>query len=32
VYLAVVLDLVSRRVVGWAMGEKRPQELAITAL
>ena len=31
-YLAVVLDLFSRRVVGWAMRETMPQELTITAL
>jgi putative transposase len=30
--LAVVLDLFSRRVVGWAMRETMPQELTITAL
>jgi putative transposase len=31
-YLAVVLDLFSRRVVGWAMRETMPQELTIAAL
>ena len=31
-YLAVVLDLFSRRVVGWAMSETMPQELTIAAL
>ena len=31
-YLAVVLDLFSRRVVGWSMRETMPQELTITAL
>ena len=31
-YLAVVLDMFSRRVVGWAMSEKMPQELTMTAL
>jgi len=31
-YLAVVLDLFSRRVVGWSMRGTMPQELAIAAL
>ena len=31
-YLAVVLDLFSRRVVGWSMRETMPQELTIAAL
>ncbi len=31
-YLAVVLDLFSRRVVGWAMRETMAQELTIAAL
>jgi len=31
-YLAVVLDMFSRRVVGWAMRETMPQELTIAAL
>ena len=31
-YLAVVLDLFSRRVVGWSMRETMTQELTITAL
>ena len=31
-YLAVVLDLASRRVVGWAMGESLEAELALAAL
>ena len=31
-YLAVLLDLYSRRVVGWAMGEKQNRQLAIDAL
>ena len=30
-YLAVVLDLYARRVVGWAMSDKPDAELAITA-
>jgi putative transposase len=30
--LAIVLDLISRRVVGWAMRETMPQELTMTAL
>ena len=32
VYLAVVLDLYSRRVVGWAMSPKPEKQVAITAL
>lgn len=31
-YLAVLLDLYSRRVIGWAMGAKPDQQLAIAAL
>jgi putative transposase len=31
-YLAVVLDMFSRRVVGWAMSKTMPQELTISAL
>lgn len=31
-YLAVVLDMYSRRVVGWAMSERASQELASAAL
>ncbi len=31
-YLAVVLDLFSRKVVGWAMSETMPQELTLAAL
>lgn len=31
-YLAVLLDLYSRRVIGWAMGAKPDQHLAIAAL
>jgi putative transposase len=31
-YLAVVLDLASRRVVGWAMGRSLEAELALSAL
>ena len=31
-YLAVMLDLFSRKVVGWSMGEKPDQELASAAL
>lgn len=31
-HLAVVLDLFSRRVVGWAMGNKRDQALGLNAL
>jgi putative transposase len=32
VYLAVLLDLYSRRVIGWAMSHKPDQHLALTAL
>ncbi|MCX7420463.1 MAG: IS3 family transposase [Planctomycetia bacterium] len=31
-YLVAVLDLFSRRVVGWSLGSKRTSELVITAL
>jgi putative transposase len=31
-YLAVVLDLYSRQVVGWAMDERMPQQLTLVAL
>lgn len=31
-YLAVVIDLYARRVVGWAAGDRRHKELALTAL
>ena len=31
-YLAVLLDLYSRQVVGWAMGERQNRQLAIDAL
>jgi transposase InsO family protein len=31
-YLACVLDLFSRKVVGWAMNERMPKELALDAL
>jgi transposase InsO family protein len=31
-YLAIVLDLFSRRIVGWAVSERITKELAITAL
>jgi transposase InsO family protein len=31
-YLAIVLDMFSRRVVGWAMRDTMPQELTIAAL
>ena len=31
-YLAVVIDLYSRRVVGWAMSERMTQDLAHTAI
>ena len=31
-YLAVVLDLFSRKVVGWAMSETMPQDLTLAAL
>ncbi len=32
IYLAVLLDLYSRRVVGWAMSERRDGQLALDAL
>jgi transposase InsO family protein len=32
VYLAVILDLYSRRVIGWAMSHKPDQHVALTAL
>lgn len=32
VYLAVILDLYSRRVIGWAMSRKPDQHVALTAL
>lgn len=32
VYLAVILDLYSRRVIGWAMSRKPEQHVALTAL
>lgn len=32
VFLAVILDLFSRRVVGWAMSDKRDRHLALSAL
>ena len=32
VYLAVVLDVYSRKVVGWAFGQQQPAELVIAAL
>lgn len=32
VYLAVVLDAFSRRVIGWALGRRLKAELAVTAL
>lgn len=32
VYLAVVLDVYSRKVVGWAFGQKQTADLVITAL
>lgn len=32
VYLAVILDLFSRRVVGWAIGNRMKQDLALRAL
>ena len=32
VYLAVVLDAFSRRVIGWALGRTLEAELAVTAL
>ena len=31
-YLALVLDLFARKIVGWAMSESMPQELTIEAL
>jgi putative transposase len=31
-YLALVLDLFSRKLVGWAMSETMPQELTLAAL
>lgn len=31
-YLAVVLDLFARRVIGWAMSHRQDQELALSAL
>lgn len=31
-HLAILLDLFSRRVVGWAMGNKRSQDLSLNAL
>jgi transposase InsO family protein len=31
-YLAVLLDLYARRIVGWAMGDRQNQQLAIDAL
>jgi transposase InsO family protein len=31
-HLAVLLDLHSRRVIGWAMGDKRTQDLCLAAL
>jgi transposase InsO family protein len=31
-YLAVVLDLFARKVVGWAMSASMPQELTLAAL
>ena len=31
-YLAVILDLFSRRIVGWAMGARMTQELVCTAM
>ena len=32
VYLALVLDLFARKIVGWAMSETMPQELTLAAL
>ncbi len=32
IYLAVVLDAFSRRVVGWAIGETMAAELVLSAL
>ena len=31
-YLAVILDLISRRVIGWAVSHRRKRDLAIRAL
>lgn len=31
-YLAVVIDLISRRVIGWAVGDRRHRDLALAAL
>ena len=31
-YLATILDLFSRRIVGWAMGDRITSELVIRAL
>jgi len=31
-YLAVILDLFSRRVVGWKLGQTLESELVVTAL
>jgi putative transposase len=31
-YLAIILDLFSRRVVGWSMGERLEKKLALDAL
>ena len=31
-YLALVLDLYARKLVGWAMSETMPQELTLSAL
>ena len=31
-YLAVILDLHSRRIVGWAVSDRMKKDLAITAL
>ncbi|HHT4666509.1 TPA: DDE-type integrase/transposase/recombinase, partial [Klebsiella pneumoniae] len=31
-YLAVILDLYSRRVIGWATGDRLKQDLALRAL
>ena len=32
VYLAVIIDLFSRRVIGWAISNRMKQDLAIRAL